>query len=970
MRRPIRGLMAASLATASATFGLALAPPAGATSSFSLTRIAGSDRYQTASYIDTATYPSGESTALLADAIPGHQSDALAASGVEGNYGIGVLLTDNTNTVPSSALSALSSNKVSKIVVLGGTGAISQGQINQLTSAGYQVSEPYQGATRWQTMQMVDDSMGGAGTDSSGLATAILASGEDSHLVDALAAGGLAYLKHFPIILTNSTGPGLQPEAQQVISNLGIKHLIVVGGTASIPSSEYSPPPSGVTKVDVEAGSDRSNTSQLLADFAISNGWLSNTNLVLARGDDGADALAGAPFAGTHGWPTVVTNSKTDAGSAPAFATEHESTLAGTSYVLGGTGAVPASQASAVQTAGGGPAAATAPAGTFGTAAGTSPLVTAESGTTFSEGGQTYNYKSTDTYQIVTTAGTPPAASCTSDSYSDFIARLSNGDAVSGNYQPTATSTFCVNDIAPAAPSPVTATSNNPSAGVTVGWTVPTQAGTDGITAYTIYRAPAPAAPSSCPVAYTTAPGTSPQSAAPSGYTVLATPAAGTASTQSYDDTSATAGNSYCYAVASDSPAASGTQVGSAQPASPNQLQAANPTAVPGSGTGGSAATAPISASTSYSGTSLTTSSTLTVTFNEPMAVAQSWSLTLAQPCVVTSTTDPQDTCPYTASGSTDMANPVTLNPSNTSTSVTGDSVTFTLVSAPLTGPSPGTPSPQVATSDLEAVAESGITSVASSGGLPWNLPGSAPGPSNAFNRVFGGSNANLPAAPTISNVAAEGSTGPNPNKVSFTCNAPDPNETSGKSPQLNVYSRQGVLLATTPCTTGTAMIATPTAVSGQPSPFVFSSQTQYLFTQTDSNGPGTDQESQSASGTAGAQPPAPAMQSATVTSDTPAGLSITYDQPIACSTVDTDASDYSVSYSGATSGTEAAGFFTASCSGSTVTLTGKAGNKFATGYTLTITAQNGTDKDTVCTEPLPNNTNCEAVGDSTTATT
>lgn len=988
-RRPIRALMAVSLAiaSASATFGLAGAP-AGATSSFSLTRIAGADRYQTASDIDQATFPSGEPTALLADALPGHESDALAASGVEGAYGIGVLLTDNTSTVPSSTLSALSANKVSKIVVLGGTGAVSQSQINQLSAAGYQVSEPYQGTDRWQTMEMVDDSMGGAGTDAAGLPTAILASGQDNHLVDALSAGGLAYLKHFPIILTNSTGPGLQPQAQQVITNLGIKHLIVVGGTASIPASEYNPPPSGVTKVDVEAGTDRSNTSQVLADFAISNGWLANTNMVMARGDDGADALAGAPFSGSHGWPTLVTNSTTDIGSVTAFATEHQSTLAGTSYILGGTAAVPAGQASAVQTAGQGPAPTTAPTGTFGTAAGTTPLVTTESASTFTEGGETYTYQPTDTYQIVTTSSTPgSSAACTADSYSDFQSRLSNGDSVSGSYQPNATSTFCLNDIAPHPPSSVTATTAS-GGGVTISWTAPSTAGTDGVTSYTIWKAAATQqVPSSgqysCTAAYTVAPGTSPQTT-PSGYTVLRTQTAVSSTTQTYTDPSATAGNEYCYAVSSDAVSASGvSQIGTAQPASPSQVQAADPGAVAGAGTGSSSSpAAPLSISTSIitgnvagNATDLTQGDSLVVNFNEPMAVASNWSLTLAAPCATAG-----DTCSNTA-------NPLAFNPANASASASGDTVTITINSAPLSGSSPPTPSGSVKLNDLEALASSGITSVPSSGGLAWNLPGSGlvPPPSGGVERVFASNtgNAALPMAPAIYYVGNSSS----PNVVAFRCS-------DHSSVTLYVYSASGTLLGTAPCSS--SQPTTPSVVSGGTVPFTFTPGATYLFTEGDgSNSAGSvtqnDQESLTTSAVAGAEgttpTPVPTMTLTTSgTTGTPT-LTITYNEAIACATVDANGSDYTVGYY-LTSGTSttptdyAAGTFTptASCSSasttstmtsSTVTLTGNSSvGTFASGYTIVVTAKPGGDGDTVCTEASPNNTNCEASGDHASATT
>ena len=350
-----RALAVTSSAALMAGVVSVLAGPAQAKPGFTLTRISGVDRYQTAGLIDQAAFPAGEPTVLLADGIPGHQTDALAASGLEGTSKFGVLVTDNGTSVPANTVAALKANKVKTIFTVGGTAAVSQAQINQLKADGYAISSPYAGATRYQTMQKIDDSITPAqvGKDSAGNPTAILASGDNSHFVDALSAGGLGYAQRFPVILTNSQGPGLEAEAQQVITQLGIKHLIVVGGPASIPATEYSPAPTGVTTVTVEAGVDRSQTSQRLADFAITSGWLTDTATTVARGDDGSDALAGAAYAGVKKVTTVVTDSPSSAGSAPAFALEHASTLNGASHVFGGAAAVTDAQVSAIESAGG-----------------------------------------------------------------------------------------------------------------------------------------------------------------------------------------------------------------------------------------------------------------------------------------------------------------------------------------------------------------------------------------------------------------------------------------------------------------------------------------------------------------------------------------------------------------------------------------------------------------------------------------
>lgn len=364
------------------------ATAAHATSTFTFTRIGGADRYATAGLFDQA---SGSPAAItFADGLPGHQSDALAASGYGGVNTLGMLLTDNTNTIPANTQSALTSNGVKTVTILGGTAAVSSAQQTALQSAGFTVTR-IGGNTRFDTMQALDDTLAGkTGKDSSGNNVGILASGNDNHLVDALSAGGVAYGQKFPVILTDSSSSTLSPQASEVISALNIKHVIVVGGTAAVPASQYASLPNGATAT-VEAGADRSATSKVFSDYAMSQGWAGNTRMELARGDDGADALGSADYAGANKLPTCVTNSPSDVGSCTAFATEHASTLAGPSVIAGGTAAVPDSEASAVATAGG---------GTFPQSSSTSVAASPASSTV-------QNGKTTTITATVTNNGTP-----------------------------------------------------------------------------------------------------------------------------------------------------------------------------------------------------------------------------------------------------------------------------------------------------------------------------------------------------------------------------------------------------------------------------------------------------------------------------------------------------------------------------------------------------------------------------------
>jgi len=328
--------------------------------------LAGADRYQTAGNLNAAKFgAAGIGTVLLADAIPGtpgsgaggHQSDALAVSGYAGLNHDGLLLTDTTNTVPANTMSALSTLKVKNVIAVGGSAAISSAQVAQLTAAGYTVTQPFAGADRYATMQMIDNSFtpSTVGKDPSGNNTAILASGDYAHLVDALAAGGLAYAKKFPVILTPTGSTTLGSQASSEISSLQIKHLIVVGGTASIPSSQYTPNPSGVTTVDVLSGADRSATSEAIEKAEVATYGFSTTKLGIAAGstfvgstsqvqNDGADALSSAPYLGDPE-PMCVTNGPTDVGSAPKCVSDVNPT---TVDWLTGTANLPASQQSTI----------------------------------------------------------------------------------------------------------------------------------------------------------------------------------------------------------------------------------------------------------------------------------------------------------------------------------------------------------------------------------------------------------------------------------------------------------------------------------------------------------------------------------------------------------------------------------------------------------------------------------------------
>lgn len=134
-----------------------------------------------------------------------------------------------------------------------------------------------------------------------------------------------------------------------------------------------------------------------------------------------------------------------------------------------------------------------AQAGSFGNGGGAvqpASTVTSVGNNTFTTSDGTYTYKSTDQFYDYN-GGTPKALT-----YSQFVSMLSSGDKIGGNYQPNGTSSFYLNDVAPAAPAVTSTTqgqttptgTNAGKGGVQISFN---DSATDSVASYNVYRATA-----------------------------------------------------------------------------------------------------------------------------------------------------------------------------------------------------------------------------------------------------------------------------------------------------------------------------------------------------------------------------------------------------------------------------------------------------------------------------------------------
>jgi putative cell wall-binding protein len=199
---------------------------------FTVTRVAGADRFATAAAVSTAadakaSAPAvgGLDTALIASGTS--FADALAGSPAAANGKLPLLLV-NADSVPQATTDAITSLGIKKVVILGGTVPVSDTVANQLATQTGNAVTRLAGANRFATAAAIGDyeidTLGFTAT------SAILANGIT--LVDALTAGPLGGIVEAPIVLTAS----LPAESQAFLDDHSdtITKLYVAGGTSSV----------------------------------------------------------------------------------------------------------------------------------------------------------------------------------------------------------------------------------------------------------------------------------------------------------------------------------------------------------------------------------------------------------------------------------------------------------------------------------------------------------------------------------------------------------------------------------------------------------------------------------------------------------------------------------------------------------------------------------------------------------------
>lgn len=252
-------------------------------------RHSGTDRYGTAADVALDMFAPGGSVVYLAS---GQEfPDALSGGALAGKQGAPVLLTRAGN-LPGATATALRRLAPGRVVVLGGTAAVSETVADQVRALGLPVQR-MDGKDRYAV------AAGVGSTYPTGAPTVFVASGVA--FPDALSATSRAGATDSPVLLTRPDG--LPADTAAAIQRLSPGRIVLVGGTAAVGRDVETRLRTLAPEVVRIDGTDRYEVAARLARLypaPAPSAWLAN-------GTGFPDALAAAPAAAARGVPLLLT---------------------------------------------------------------------------------------------------------------------------------------------------------------------------------------------------------------------------------------------------------------------------------------------------------------------------------------------------------------------------------------------------------------------------------------------------------------------------------------------------------------------------------------------------------------------------------------------------------------------------------------------------------------------------------------
>lgn len=190
-----------------------------------VTRIAGPDRFATAAQASAQAFPTGAPVAFVATGMD--FPDALAGGPAADQLG-GPMLLSSATSLPGPTVTELERLEPSRIVVLGGSSAVSDAVVSQIYSATGVMPERWSAADRYATAATASAKAFPTGTD-----VVFVSTGSD--FPDALAGGPAGGTLGAPLLLT---GRDTLPQATITeLKRLTPSRIVVLGGSGVVSSA-------------------------------------------------------------------------------------------------------------------------------------------------------------------------------------------------------------------------------------------------------------------------------------------------------------------------------------------------------------------------------------------------------------------------------------------------------------------------------------------------------------------------------------------------------------------------------------------------------------------------------------------------------------------------------------------------------------------------------------------------------------
>lgn len=253
-------------------------------------RISGAERYSTANEIalegwnkaDTVIVASGQNF-----------PDALAGAPLGYKLDAPILLTKK-DSLPDQTKQMIEKLGAKKVILLGGTGAVSDNVQRSIEGIQGVKVERINGATRYETAAKIAERLGGTPEK------AVIANG--SNFPDALAIAPYAARNGYPILLVKEKSTTIDEPTAKLLRDKEIKSTIVAGGTSAVTDAVLKALP-GAQRI---SGKDRYATSvEIIKELN-----LPTENIYTATGRSFADALTGSVLAAKKGTSILLVDDK------------------------------------------------------------------------------------------------------------------------------------------------------------------------------------------------------------------------------------------------------------------------------------------------------------------------------------------------------------------------------------------------------------------------------------------------------------------------------------------------------------------------------------------------------------------------------------------------------------------------------------------------------------------------------------